>query len=321
MQKKILIYAAGAVGLGIGSCLIKSGLKVDIVSRKDTTILLNKNGLIRKGIFGKFKAPPYYFRSFSSLDDIEEKYDFILICCKSFDTEYAAKDLSRHMYLINKDGIIVLFQNGWGNAEIFKNFFNKEIIYNARVITGFERKALNEVKITVHADSIHIGSLFTKDTSKIEELCKFISDGGIPCIPTDSIEKDLWAKMLYNCLLNPLSAILKVPYGKLAEYKYTKKIMNEIAKEIFLTMHKAGYETYWDSAEKYLDIFYSQLIPSTATHRSSMLQDITKGKKTEIDSLNGAIIEIAERKKLNVPYNKSVYGMVKFLEKQGAFPF
>ena len=313
-MEKILIYAAGAVGLGVGSCLIKAGASVDIIARQDTVLALRKYGLLRKGIFGEFKIKPDSFGAFFSLDDLDSKYDFILVCCKSFDTYTAAEDLYKHDYLINNNSTIVLFQNGWGNAEIFCKFFKKDLVYNARVITGFERKKPNEVNITVHADAIHIGSLFSADISRVKKLCKLISDGGIPSKATNSIEKDLWAKMLYNCLLNPLSAILRVPYGTLAENEATRNIMNNIAREIFMIMNDAGYSTHWESAEEYLKIFYEKLIPSTASHRSSMLQDIIKGKKTEIDALNGAIIKLATEKELNVPYNQTVYNMVKFLE-------
>lgn len=311
---KILVYAAGAVGLGIASCLIKAGVKVDIIAREDTVTALNNEGLYRTGIFGDFSALPGSFRAYSSLNQLSSKYILILVCCKSFDTLNAAKDLHTHSHLIDNKGIIILFQNGWGNTEIFSKFFNKDMLYNARVITGFERKGPNIVDITVHADAIHIGSLFKKDTSQLRKLCTLISRGGIPCSPTASIEKDLWAKMLYNCLLNPLSAILKVTYGRLAESQYTRSIMNNIAEEVFLAMKKAGYSTYWNTADEYLKVFYDKLIPATAAHKSSTLQDIARGKRTEIDSLNGAIIKIAEKKGFHVPYNRIVYEMVKFLE-------
>jgi len=310
---KVLVYAAGAVGLGISSCLIKAGNWVDIIARKEAVSRLREEGLKRTGIFGKFFAPPDRFGSYESLEELPSKdYDFILVCCKSFDTLNSAKDLSS---FFKDPPAIVLFQNGWGNAEIFLKFFKKELIYNARVITGFERKEPNWVEITVHADDIHIGSLFGADLSRIEELCSMISRGGIPCSPTPHIEEDLWAKMLYNCLLNPLSAILGVSYGELADDENTREIMNNIAKEIFLVMKKAGYKIHWDSEEKYLDVFYNKLIPLTYSHRSSTLQDIEKGKRTEIDSLTGQVIEIAERFGIDVPYNRCVYRMVKFLEK------
>ena len=310
---KVLVYAAGAVGLGIASCLIKAGAKVDIVARKETVYALRDKGLIRTGIFGEFKANPNSFGAWESADKLPSKeYDFILVCCKSFDTLKSAQDLSNHFS--HKEIPIVLFQNGWGNAEIFTRFFKKHLIYNARVITGFERKEPNVVNITVHADDIRIGSIFNSDLSCIKPLCDYIKDGGIPCSISPHIEKDLWAKMLYNCLLNPLSAILKVSYGSLAENENTREIMNNIAKEIFEVMKRAGYSTYWDTVEEYLDVFYKKLIPPTSAHRSSTLQDIARGKKTEIDSLTGQIIRLAEKQGIDVPYNRSVYRMVKFLE-------
>ncbi|MHC4215182.1 MAG: ketopantoate reductase family protein, partial [Planctomycetota bacterium] len=87
-------------------------------------------------------------------------YDFVLVCTKSFDSASAAADLSGHRDSFNDQTIIVLFQNGWGNSDAFLSFFERSIIYNARVITGFRRTHKNEVIITVHADSIHVGSLF-----------------------------------------------------------------------------------------------------------------------------------------------------------------
>ena len=315
--ERVLIYAAGAVGLGIASCLIKAGIDVDIIARKETVAALNSHGLYRTGIFGEFRAAPGSFGAFQSIERLSFRYRFVLVCCKSFDTLNAARDLYNHSHVIDDKGLIVLFQNGWGNAEVFLQFFEKDMIYNARVITGFERKGPNVVNITVHADAIHIGSLFRKDLSRIQRLCEHISEGGIPCSPTTTIEKDLWAKMLYNCLLNPLSAVLMVPYGKLAESGYTRNIMDNIARELFMVMERAAYETHWKKAEEYLEQFYNKLIPATAAHRSSMLQDIINGKRTEIDSLNGAVIRLAEKEGLCVPYNRIVYEMVKFLEDKG----
>jgi 2-dehydropantoate 2-reductase len=312
---RVLIYGGGAVGLGLASCLLKSGARVDIISRMDTVVSLRKNGLARTGIFGDYHAGPSAFGSFSSPDELpKEAYDYILVCTKSFDSFHAAKDLSGHKTLFGESTKIVLFQNGWSNADIFTSFFDKEIIYSARVITGFHRYKPNEVTITVHADAIHIGSLFGGDLSKVEELSRSINNGGIPCETTADIEKDLWAKMLYNCALNPLGAILDVPYGKLAEQQYTRSIMDEIVEEVFEVMTKAGFRTHWETAADFLDIFYSKLVPDTAGHKSSTLQDIAAKKPTEIDALNGAVIKLAEKFAVPIPYNLIVYNIIKFIE-------
>jgi 2-dehydropantoate 2-reductase len=312
---KVLIYGGGAVGLGIAGFLLKSKAQVDIIARENTVLALSKNGLVRTGIWGDYSAEPAVFASYTSLSEIGTKaYDYILVCTKSFDSFEAAKDLSQYDSLFGKKTKIVLFQNGWGNAEIFLSFFDKEKIYNARVITGFRRPKANEVTITVHADSIHIGSLFNEDLVCIEDLCHSIDKGGIPCEATSEIEKDLWAKMLYNCALNPLGAILDVPYGVLAEHESSRIIMKGIVEEVFEVIKTASHETHWQSPTDFLEIFYKQLVPDTAEHKSSTLQDILAKKKTEIDALNGAVIKLAEKHEVHVPYNSAVYNIVKFIE-------
>jgi 2-dehydropantoate 2-reductase len=311
----ILIYGGGAVGLGIASCLIRPGNPVDIVARPQTVAALTHEGLLRTGIFGRVHAQAGTFRSFVSLNEVTGgPYDFVLICTKSFDSAAAARDLAAHEDRIGTSAALVLSQNGWGNAESFTAHFDKHRIYNARVITGFHRHRPNEVEITVHADAIHIGSLFPADLSAIEPLAQAVHAGGIPCKSTHSIGKDLWAKMLYNCSLNPLGAILGVPYGALAEAASTRTLMDRIVEEVFAVMVAAGYQTHWAEPNQFLEVFYSRLVPDTAEHKSSTLQDITAGKRTEIEALNGAVIKLAQEHRITVPYNRAVYNLVRFLE-------
>ena len=312
---KILIYGGGSVGLGITSCLLKARQQVTIIAREYTISSLQKYGLVRKGIFGDFYATPTNFTCSTSLNTIPAQvYDYILVSIKSSDSLEAAKDISQHKKCFNNTTRIVLFQNGWGNAEIFSCLLPKDQIFNARVITGFNRPKPNEVVITVHADSIHIGSLFTSNSSSIDDLCKAITDGDIPCQSTNKIEEDLWAKMLYNCALNPLGAILDATYGALAENNSTRFIMDNISKEIFEVLGTAGYKTHWKKTEDFLKVFYDRLVPDTAGHKSSTLQDILAKKKTEIEALNGAVIRLAEMHSIEVPYNKTIYNLIKFIE-------
>ncbi|MBE0535619.1 MAG: 2-dehydropantoate 2-reductase, partial [Phycisphaerae bacterium] len=255
------------------------------------------------------------FGSYGDLDALPAKaYDFILVCVKSPDSRAAAEDLARHGALLGEGGRIVLCQNGWGNAEIFAELFPKARIFNGRVITGFARPAPNEVVITVHADAIHLGSLFGGDVSVLARLAEAITRGGIPCETTPHIEKDLWAKMLYNCALNPLGAVLDVPYGVLAEHASTRRIMDAVVAEIYRVLDAAGFSTHWPTADEFMEVFYGRLVPSTAEHKSSTLQDILAGKATEIDALSGAVIELAGRYNVEVPTNICLYDLVKFLE-------
>lgn len=312
---KTLIYGAGAVGLGLASCLLKAGAEVWIVARRDTVAALRKKGLTRTGIFGRFRAKPEGFKAYQSVNGIEgEQFDFILVCTKSYDSAGAAEDLSRHQGIFSGDTKIVLCQNGWGNAEKFTVHFPKERIYSARVITGFTRHRPNEVEITVHADAIHIGSLFGCDIACMGRLAEAIAEGGIPCVTAGDIEKDLWAKMLYNCALNPLGAILDVPYGVLAQNNWSRELINHIVKECFAVMAAAGFRTHWQSAGEFLKVFYGKLVPDTAGHKSSTLQDIEAGKRTEIDALTGEVLALAKKYGVEAPFNRTIYAIVKFLE-------
>jgi len=311
----ILNYGAGAVGLGIDSCLLKTGHKVDILARPQTVSALQSNGLYRTGIFGDFHAPSNNFSCYTSLNQLPKKiYDFILVSTKSYDSKKAAQDLAHYPFLINDKTKIILFQNGWGNAETFASHFPQGQIFNARVITGFIRPEPHKVEITVHADSVHIGNLFSDDLKDIEGLCHAINQGGLPCETTSEIGKDLWAKMLYNCPLNALSAILGVTYGELAEHESTKELMNEIIEEVFTILTACGYQTHWACAKEYIDVFYSKLIPSTARHTSSTLQDLKAKKPTEIEALNGAVLALARQYHKKAPANENVYHMLKTLE-------
>ncbi|HOQ04442.1 MAG TPA: 2-dehydropantoate 2-reductase [Anaerohalosphaeraceae bacterium] len=311
----VLLYGAGAVGLGIASCLLKTGTPTTLLARPHTAGPLRQEGLVRKGIFGEAFFPPTAFRVYESLEEISDsRYDFILVCTKSSDTLTAAKNLSVHSKLLAPNGLIVLFQNGWGNAEIFADFFPKETIYNARVITGFIRPKPNVVEITVHADAVHIGSLFGESPEPLIPLCQAVSAGGIPCQTTTQIGKDLWAKMLYNCALNPLGAVLDVPYGKLAEHPSTRHIMDRLIEETFDVMLADGYRTHWENAEEFKSAFYNQMVPATAAHRSSTLQDLKAGKKTEIDALTGAVLRLAQKHRRAVPCSDFLYHLIDFIE-------
>ncbi len=312
---KILIYGTGAVGLGLASSLIQSGEDVDLLGRGNTVQAIKKEGLKRIGILGAFSAEPVMVSCFETLDSIKDRhYDFILVCTKSFDTETAAKDLSRFNLFETNSSLIVLCQNGWGNHETFAKHFPKHRIRNARVITGFKRPKPNIVDVTVHAEPVHLGDLFGQDTDSLKDLAKSITAGGLPCEVTHAIGKDLWAKMLYNCALNPLGTLLNVSYGLLGESTQTCSVMNGIFGEVFEVMGKAGFKTHWTCAKDYQRVFYEQLLPSTYKHESSMLQDIRAQKQTEVEAMNGAIVRLGHQCDTPTPFNLMMYRLVKFLE-------
>jgi len=314
-ELRVLIYGAGAVGLGLGACLLRAGADVTFLGREDTVSALERNGLIFTGIFGEYEAPPGSYDACASLYDVDDgPFDFIMVTTKAHASNVAAEDIAGRLEILGDSGYVVLFHNGWGSADIFAALIPKERVLSARVITGFVREKPNEVECTVHADAIRLGSLFGEPPEGLSRLAEAISRGGIPCEVTGEVEKYLWAKLIYNCALNPTGAVFRVTYGELADSPHTREIMNSIIEECFAAMKAGGFSTFWGSPDEYLEVFYRDLVPPTASHVSSMVMDIKEGRKTEIDFISGAILRIAEEKRVDVPVNEVIYRMVKFLE-------
>ena len=311
----ILIYGSGAVGIGIAAALFDAGMSPEFKTSSKTKEVIKKRGIKRIGIFNEVHVEPSKIVVWDNLSNIKEKkYDYILVCTKTICNKENAEDLGKNSSLLKENGKIILVHNGWGNDEPYLEYFNKNQIYSARVITGFTRPELHISEVTVHAAPMLIGSLYNEDIEPVRELSEAINNGGMPCEVTNEISKALWAKMIYNCTLNPLGAVLNVNYGKLTEVENSVFIMDRIIDEVFNVMKAARYESYWKSAEQYKKEFYSKLVPSTYEHRSSTLQDIEKKVKTEIDSLTGSIVRLGVKFNVDVPYNTMMLHLIKSME-------
>jgi len=315
---KIAIWGVGAVGLGLSSALARPNESLHIIGRNNETLSdIQTHGINRTGLFGDHHVPPEQLAIESSPRTLaEDPPDWLLVCTKAYSSAEIAQTLEPVARAPMTRTQLLLCQNGWGNAEIFAETFPKDRIKSARVITGFRRPQKHQVDITVHADAIHLGSLFSGDVSELAPLSAAIDAGGIPCQVTSTVSQDLWAKMLYNCMLNGWSTVFDVPYGVLGESPHTRELMENIAHEVYAVMTAAGYATHWTSAEDYIDTFYKHQLPPTTSHEPSMLQDIRAGKKTEIDALNGAVMQLGQKYNLPVPYNIAIYRIIKFMENQ-----
>jgi len=129
----------------------------------------------------------------------------------------------------------------------------------------------------------------------------------------DNIQMHIWAKALYSAALNPLSAIFGVEYGKLTN-PHSFAIIENLIHEAFKVAEAEKVELFWNSAEEYLSHLRHEQIPLTEKHRSSMLNDIKRGKKTEIDFLNGVFVALGKRYNIPTPVNETTVRVIKFLE-------
>ena len=309
----ILLIGAGGVGIGLAASVASQGANVSIYARGQTAKAIKENGIERTGLFEHYKIKdiPVY----ENYDDIPEgTFDYIFIASKTTANDDIAENLANHKNIFKDNTKIIIFQNGFGNDEPYLRYFTEKQVYCARVITGFTRPERHISEVTVYTEPILLGSLQNESPDCLSKITELITSSGIKCEITYELDKYLWAKMLYNCTLNALGAILDVTYGELTENEYTLEIMNSIIDEIFEVIKASNYETLWSSADEYRDIFYSKLVPDTYNHYSSTHQDIQKKIKTEIDSLNGKVIQLGEINKVNVSTNKLIYNLIKAIE-------
>ena len=300
MTMKILVIGAGAVGSVFGGLLAESGQDVSFIGRKSYMDAIRQNGLKISGIWGEHLINN--INVFTSVKETgETKFDLIFLTTKSFDTESAVKDL---MPLVGQKTLIVALQNGLGNIETITRIAGKEHTVGARVIFGVEFVAPGHFKVTVIADKVLLGTI-TKEIpqNRITEIAQMITKAGIPTDTTDEIEKFVWNKVLYNCCLNALSALLDTCYGKLGDFSPTREIMRAVISEVLAVAKSRGIDTGFPDAAAYEKVFYEKLLPPTYAHHASTLQDLKSSKRTEIEALNGAIVRLGQEKGVPAPVN------------------
>ncbi len=312
-----LIYGAGAIGSVLGGFLHKVGGSVTLAGRGEHFQALGERGLEITGIWGEHRIPPEELRLFSSQMQ-PEKFSVILLCVKSKDTIASVAEAAP---LLEDGGIMISMQNGLNNWEAVAERVGEERTVGARVIFGAEITEPGQVRVTVNADDVLLGEPFLPvNRPLLERVQRDLSSSGIPTriVGREEIWAAIWGKVLYNCSLNPLGALLEVPYGRLGESPETREVMRQVIREIFLVIRAKGIEVPYRDAEEYFHFLLEKQLPPTVDHRASMLQDILAGRKTEIDALNGAISRYGREYGLPTPYNDLLTALIKFKEEKNS---
>jgi len=142
-----------------------------------------------------------------------------------------------------------------------------------------------------------------------KKIAKIFKEAGLEIKLTKNLKKEMWKKLIVNSFIGPLTALFKVRNHQIAK-KELKKVSQRIIRE--------GLKVAQAEGIKFGKNFEKKIIAklSTYTNYSSMCQDVLKGKKTEIDFLNGKIIELAKKHHLETPANELIYYLIKFLEEK-----
>ena len=320
VEVQFAIWGAGAVGIGLASTLARSGERVRILGRDaETCHALAQHGIVRTGLFGTRTVPPNQLMIETDPSSLTENPPhWLLICTKAFATPAIADALERLAPTLERQTRLLLCQNGWGNERPFAHFWPTARLFHARIITGFHRRSPYEVEITAHAAPIALGSVFGESTGSLEPVATQISEGGVPAHTTDDMRAVLWAKMLYNCALNPLGALAGRRYGELTENPRTRRIVDEVIHEIFQVLEGARISLPWTNAAAYLETFHGELIPTTSSHESSMLQDLRADRPTEIEALCGAVERLGAESNIETPVVSALAELVRAAERAKA---
>lgn len=309
---KILIAGLGALGTVFACLLQKQGHQVAGLDRKPVVEVVNNQGVRVTGIWGEHAC--HLDQAVSDVEQLQGgDFDLVIVTVKSFDTREVAAQTGK---VLGAKTCVILAQNGYGNYEAAAEHIAPEKLLLGRVIFGAETVKPGVSRVTVCADDVILGSPGNlTGYKKVEEIAEILTEAGIPTRASNRVMKFVWGKIIYNSALNSLGAVLEVNYGKLAEMEPSRELMNSIVREIFAVLRAMQEETLWPDAEAYLKDFYEKLVPVTAAHHASMLQDIQRGRRTEIDFLNGAVADLGRRYGVATPVNEAITKLVKAKEK------
>ncbi|MGD9762740.1 MAG: ketopantoate reductase family protein [Candidatus Binatia bacterium] len=310
---RVLIAGAGAIGSVVGGFLRRAGLDVSLLGRARHMDAIARRGLAIHGIWGE-----HVVHGLSVATDpagLRGPFDVILLPAKAYDTEKTASAVAP---LLADDGLMVSLQNGLGNTEILESIVGRHRALGARVIFGVKIPEPGRAVVVVFADPTAIGPLVpgahpARDAAA-RHLVEVLDRAGVPAIYTDRLTELLWAKILYNGSLNPVGALLGVHYGALADRAQSRALLNAVIAEVFAVAHAEGVSLPWPAPAAYLEEFYGRLVPSTRDHRSSMLQDIEHGRRTEVDAINGEVVRRGQRHGIATPVNAALTELIHVVE-------
>jgi len=309
-SRPIAVVGAGAVGCYFGGMLARAGARITFIGRPRQVDAMNRNGLSIESARFNERIPV----SASTEIEAAREAAVVLVCVKTPDTEEAARSLAPHLA---NGALVVSLQNGVDNVDRIRAVADIDVV-PAAVYVSAELTAPGTVKHAGRGDLV-IGDLPPSDPGdearprRLEHVASLFERAAVPCRVSTNIEAELWAKLIMNCAYNAISALSRSRYGRIAENPATRAIVQQVIEEALAVARAAGVRvTDVDLAESAW-----RLAESMPEALSSTAQDIGRGKRTEIDSLNGFVARRGTELGIPTPVNQTLYGLVRLLEEDG----
>ena len=295
---RIVIFGAGSLGSALGA-LLSRGNEVVLVGRKENMSAVRSRGL---RVFGDvdIKVKIDAHESIRRIDPPE----LLIVTTKAYDTVSAVRACTKWA---SGDSRVLTLQNGLGNLEILRKW-KGERAFGGTTTMGANLVEPGRVRLSGLGRTV-IGS--DLDAAGARSIVRAFSDCGLPTVTNKDVEGEIWAKAIVSACINPMTGILRVPNGRLLDSVVTARMLNEICDECEAVSEAMRIRLPYRSMVRRVRV----VARDTRGNRSSMLQDIERGKRTEIAQISGAFVRYGQAKKIRTPFNLTMLTMVEALGK------
>jgi 2-dehydropantoate 2-reductase len=298
---RVAVVGAGAVGGYFGGLLARAGAPVVMIGRKPFVDAVQQRGLVLDTTKFQATVPITASTEISAIQEAE----LVLFCVKTTDNAATAQQIAP---FLSPGAHVVSLQNGVDNVEQIRGGANIDAL-PAVVYVAASMPEPGCIKHVGRGDLVLGSSPVTTSA-----LAATFVRAGIPCRLSDNIEGELWTKLIWNCALNAISALGRVHYGRIAENSDARKLVAETVYEV-LAVARAGHVVLPGVADAAAAVEGALGIAKQMTEAlSSTAQDVNRGKRTEIDSLNGYISRRGAELGVPTPINHALFTLIKLLE-------
>ncbi len=298
---RIAVIGAGAVGGYFGGMLARAGAPVVMIGRAPFVEAVKKNGLYLDTLQFKESVRVEVSTEMGAAREAE----VVLFCVKTTDNAATARELAP---LPAPGAIVASMQNGVDNAEQ---------IHAASGVRALSAVVYVAASVPEPGRVKHVGRgdlVVGPRNAQTELFANLFERAGVPCRISDNITGELWTKLIANCALNAVSALGRAKYGQIATSADARKVVETVVDEVLAVARAVGIQPPGLEDPKAAIAGAFKIATQMAEALSSTAQDLNRGKRTEIDSLNGYIARRGAELGVPTPVNHALYALVRLAE-------
>ena len=302
---RVAVMGAGAVGCYYGGMLARAGASVTLIGRAAHVDAIAAHGLRFDGLAFQETINLTASTRTDALVDAE----LILFCVKSTDTAAVGRDIAP---LVKSTALILALQNGVDNPQAIAHEVACPVI-PAVVYVACNMGGPGHVRHTGRGDLVigaMRGAAHAPTTDQVMRLAATLERAGVPCRVSANVEGELWGKLLINCTYNAISALGRARYKRLVALEDTRALMRAVVLEVLAVAEASGVTM---PASDWTEVALG-LADSMPEATSSTAQDLARGKRTEIDHLNGFLARRGAALGIDTPVNRTLHALVKLAE-------